>query len=66
MFQYSVAVAARTIDDTLGRLSQRVPVKVSPSPSPSTSPAPAPAPAAAAAAAPTLSFAPSLVPFFCF
>ena len=26
--QYSVAVAARTIDDTLGRLSQRVAVKV--------------------------------------
>ena len=29
-FQYSVAVAARTIDDSLGRLSQRVAVKVKP------------------------------------
>ena len=30
MFQYSVAVAARTRDDSLGRLSQRVAVKVKP------------------------------------
>ena len=29
-FQYSVAVAARTRDDSLGRLSQRVAVKVKP------------------------------------
>ena len=28
LLQYSVAVAARTIDDALGRLSQRVAVKV--------------------------------------
>ena len=30
IFQYSVAVAARTIDGSLGRLSQRVAVKVKP------------------------------------
>ena len=29
-FQYSVAGAAKTIDDSLGRLSQRVAVKVKP------------------------------------
>ena len=30
MFQYSIAVAARTVENRLGRLSQRIAVRVKP------------------------------------